>query len=62
MWIVDLPKLCQSASLLAIPVEEPPTVAVHQHVVALPNYECDQTDRFSECPGGKEEIVMNELR
>ena len=60
MWTVDLTKVHQSASLPVIPVEQPPIVAVHLHVVALPNYECDQTDGFSGGPGGKEETVMDE--
>ena len=60
MWIVDLPKVCQSALLLAIPVEQPLTVAEHQQVVALPNYECNQTDRLSGGPGRREETVIDE--
>ena len=53
-------KVSQSALLLVIPVEQPPIAAGHQHAVALPDYEYDQTDRFSGGPGGKEETVMNE--
>ena len=60
MWIVDFPKVHLLALLLVITIVQPPIVAVHQHVVALPNYKCDQTDRFSGGPGGKEETVMDE--
>ena len=53
-------KICQSTSLLVIPVEQPPIAAGHQHAVALPHYKYDVTDGLSGGPGGKEETVMNE--
>ena len=59
MWIAGPSKVHQSGLPLEIPVGQPLIVAEHQCAVALPDYVCDQPNRFSRGPGGKEEAVMN---